>query len=176
VSDTSPLTALLTTNRAEILSRLFGEVVIPEAVRRELLRTHTLLPPWLRVEPVKNLTEAARLARSVDDGEAEAIELARELRADWLLIDERKGRRLAVREGVRVIGLFGVVLSAKRRGIIPSARALLDQLQQQAGMYISEEIKRTGLPSGLVIFTNDVHSLPMPDASESAQFFRLLRK
>lgn len=46
----------------------------------------------------------------VDEGEAEAIELAKELQADWLLIDERKGRRLASQERVPVIGLLGVVL------------------------------------------------------------------
>jgi len=49
----------------------------------------------------------------VDAGEAEAIELARELHADQLLMDERKGRRLAVQEGIPVIGLLGVVLLAR---------------------------------------------------------------
>jgi predicted nucleic acid-binding protein len=61
------------------------------------------LPPWLRVEVVQNLDQAKRFARIVDVGEAEAIELALELHADRLLIDERKGRQLASKEGIPVL-------------------------------------------------------------------------
>ena len=147
VSDTSPLTALLTVGEASILTNLFREVVIPEAVRGELLRSHSPLPRWLRVAAVKDPTQAGRYAQIVDAGEAEAIELARELHADRLLIDERKGRNLAVKEGVPVIGLLGVVLLAKRRGLIPSARALLQRLDRDAGMYLSPEIRDAALES-----------------------------
>ena len=101
ISDTSPLTALLTVGQVDLLVRLFGEVVIPEAVRSELLKSHTALPAWLRVQPVLNRTQADLYAQSVDLGEAEAIALAQELRADHLLIDERKGRRLAAQQGWR---------------------------------------------------------------------------
>ena len=83
----------------------------------------------------------------MDVGEAEAIELAKELHADQLLMDERKGRRLAVREGLPVIGLLGVVLLARRNRIIPSAKALIEQLQQEAGMYLAEDIKEAALVS-----------------------------
>src|SRR5919109_1684875 len=126
VSDTSPLTALLTVGEADILLKLFADVVIPEAVRNELLRNHPQLPSWLRVESVKDPIRASHYSHTVDAGEAEAIELAKELHADRLLIDERKGRRLAIQEGIPVIGLMGVVLLAKRRQLVPSARALLD--------------------------------------------------
>ena len=54
VSDTSPLTALLTVGEEDLLTRLFDEVVIPEAVRDELLRHHARLPHWLRVASVQN--------------------------------------------------------------------------------------------------------------------------
>ena len=72
-----PWTALLTIGAADILTKLFTEVVIPEAVRNELLRSHPHLPPWLRVEAVRNLAQARENAQIVDVGEAEAIELAR---------------------------------------------------------------------------------------------------
>ncbi len=147
VSDTSPLTALFTVGAADILPRLFCEVVIPEAVRDELLRGHAALPAWLRVEAVKNSAEVRRFAQSVDAGEAEAIELAKELHAARLLIDERKGRRLAAREGVPVIGLLGVVLLAKRNGLIPSARTLLQKLDRDAGMYLADELREQALKS-----------------------------
>ena len=122
VSDTSPLTALLTVGEADILYQLFGDVIIPPEVQKKLARSHASMPLWIRVEAVRNQAESARLSQIVDKGEAEAIELAKELHADRLLIDERKGRRLAMQEGVPVIGLLGVVLLAKHRQMIPSAR------------------------------------------------------
>jgi predicted nucleic acid-binding protein len=145
VSDTSPLTALITIGEQELLPQLFTEVVIPNGVRDELLRAHAVLPGWLRVGQVGDPVEAARLMEFVDRGEAEAIELAKELRADRLLIDERKGRLLAAREGVPVIGLLGVLLLAKRRGLIPSARVLLDRLELEAGIYLSADLKEEAL-------------------------------
>jgi predicted nucleic acid-binding protein len=145
VSDTSPLTALLTVGEENLLRKLFAEVVIPIAVRDELLRSHPVLPEWLRVEAVKNVAEASRLSGVLDAGEAEAIELAKELQADLLLIDERKGRRVAVEEGVAVIGLLGVLLLAKRTQLIPSAAKLLLRLEVEAGVYLSADIKNQAL-------------------------------
>jgi predicted nucleic acid-binding protein len=75
VSDTSPLTALLTVGEAELLPKLFEDVVVPEAVRRELLRSHSDLPAWLRAVSVKDMAQSERYASVVDPGEAEAIEL-----------------------------------------------------------------------------------------------------
>jgi len=147
VSDTSPLTALLTVGEADVLLKLFAEVIIPEAVRNELLRSHPHLPTWLRVERVKDPGRASQYSQTVDEGEAEAIELAKELNADRLLIDERKGRQLAIQEGIAVIGLLGVVLLAKRRQLVPSARALLQRLERDAGMYLSEDIREAALRS-----------------------------
>ena len=81
----------------------------------------------------------------MDRGEAGAIALAGELHADHLLIDERKGRRLAQQQGVPVVGLLGVVLMAKRAGFIPSARSLLNRLDQEAGIYLTDDLKDTAL-------------------------------
>ena len=75
----------------------------------------------------------------------EAIALAEELHADHHLIDERKGRRLAQQQGVPVMGLLGVVLLAKRKGLIASARNLLNHLDQDAGVYLTEELKNAAL-------------------------------
>jgi predicted nucleic acid-binding protein len=145
VSDTSPLTALLTVSQSEILSRLFGEVIIPQAVETELRRSHPTLPDWLHVLLLSDGAKADRYAQSVDRGEAEAIALAEELHADHLLIDERKGRRLAQQRGVPVVGLLGVVLMAKRAGLIASARILLNRLEQEAGVYWTDDLKETAL-------------------------------
>ena len=145
VSDTSPITALLAVKRAELLKQLFGEVVIPSAVETELLRTHPTLPAWLRVQSLQNSAKANLYAQSVDRGEAEAIAPAEELHADHLLIDERKGRRLAQQQGLPVVGLLGVVLLAKHARFILSARALLEELDREAGIYLTDELKEAAL-------------------------------
>jgi Predicted nucleic acid-binding protein, contains PIN domain len=145
VSDTSPITTLPAVEQTELLKQLFGEVVIPSAVETELLRTHPTLPAWLRVQSLQNFVKANLYARSVDRGEAEAIVLAEELHADHLLIDERKGRRLAQQQGLPVVGLLGVVLLAKRANLIPSARVLLEELDREAGIYLTDELKEAAL-------------------------------
>jgi predicted nucleic acid-binding protein len=147
VSDASPVTALLTVGQAELLRQLFGEVVIPPAVKAEIERTHQDFPQWLQVRQLRDRAQALVYQRIVDRGEAEAIALAQELKANWLLIDERKGRRLAKEAGVPVLGLVGVILTAKRGRLIRSARELLNQLERDAGIYLTEDVKEVALKS-----------------------------
>lgn len=141
VSDTSAITALLQVQQIELLSAIYGEVYIPEAVRDELAESHTQLPSFIRVLPINDTGFRARLLRELDLGEAEAIILAKELKADELLIDETCGRTVARREGVHVIGLMGVVLEAKARGLIPSVRQFTQKLENEARFRVSNEVK-----------------------------------
>lgn len=99
VSDTSPISALLRIGEITLLSRLFDEVVIPLAVKDELLRGHSVAPAWLRVQPVQNSGAVDGFRKVVDPGEAEAIQLAKELKADRILIDDHKGPMLAEKGG-----------------------------------------------------------------------------
>jgi predicted nucleic acid-binding protein len=145
VSDTSPITALLTVGAESLLTQLFAEVVIPGAVRDELLRNHSVLPVWLRVEAPHDLAKIREFSHTVDIGEAEAKTLAIELRADRLLIDERKGRQLAAQHGVPIIGLLGIVLLSRKQELISSARVLLDQIEREAGMYLERNLKEAAL-------------------------------
>src|SRR4051794_28367876 len=129
VSDTSAISSLMVIGRLDLLSAVFGEVIIPVVVHSELLSFFPDLPKWIRVERVTDLVAVNHFRTELDPGESEAIQLARELRADRLLIDDRKGRLVAERLGVNIVGLLGVILLAKSRGFIPLARPIIEALQ-----------------------------------------------
>ena len=80
-----------------------------------------------------------RLLRRLDIGESEAIVLAIEQRADFLLIDERRGRRIAAGFGLRVLGLLGLLAAAKRLGVVSDCKSVLDQLIS-SGFWIGEDL------------------------------------
>lgn len=143
VSDTSPITALLQIGRIELLASIYGEVFIPRAVSEELAVVHAALPEFVHVLPVTDTAYRSRLLLELDEGEAEGIVLAKELKADELLMDEKEGRRVAEREGLHVIGLLGVLLDAKLRGMLPSLRDAIEQLEREAHFYIAQELKDT---------------------------------
>jgi hypothetical protein len=77
----------------------------------------------------------------LDLGEAEAIILAKETHADLLLIDEKLRRQAALREGVRITGLMGVLVEAKRQSRIESLRQVVQELESQAGFRVSDPVK-----------------------------------
>jgi predicted nucleic acid-binding protein len=121
---------------ADLLPEILGPIVIPEGVQFEL--SHPSAPEpvrkWLAAKPawlsVKVSGEPdVELSAWLDRGEAEAITLAVETKPDFLLMDERKGRRLAEERGLAVIGALGVLLEASRRGLVDQPRHILDQLK-----------------------------------------------
>jgi hypothetical protein len=80
---------------------------------------------------------------SLDVGEAEAITLAEEIKADIVLIDEMAGRETARISGFTVLGTLGLLLRAKRSGLLPSVAPLLDRLRSELNFFISDELRRT---------------------------------
>jgi hypothetical protein len=142
VSDTSAVTSLLKIGRAGILADLFRKIVIPPAVREELLKYHAVLPQFLEVKATRDQSQVLHLLEQLDQGEAEAIVLSLELGADALLIDERRGRAIARKKGIVCLGLAGALLLAKRNGIIASLREILDELEVGARFYLAAELKR----------------------------------
>lgn len=117
-------------------------MLIPPAVWAELLAFHHDLPDWLEVVTVTDSSRVTEYRRHVHAGEAEAIALAVEIKPDWLLIDDADGRKLAKAEGAPVVGLMGVLLMAKRDGLVSEVRPLVDSLAADAGFYLSSTIRR----------------------------------
>lgn len=141
VSDTSVITSLIQIGHTELLRELHGTVLIPRAVHLELLRTHAIIPAFFDVRGVANRARVADLEAELDLGEAEAIVLAKEANADLLLIDEKLGRQVALREGLRIAGLMGLVVEAKQRNLIGSVRDLVRRLETEAGFRVSNAVK-----------------------------------
>ncbi|AFY46237.1 putative nucleic acid-binding protein, contains PIN domain [Nostoc sp. PCC 7524] len=130
VSDTSPITNLAAIGQLDLLRQLYGSVIIPEAVYNEMVGVNKIVPgavevqtlSWIQTQTVINslqVTEIQENNESIHLGEAEAIILSLEMKADLLLMDERRGRIVATNYGINVIGLLGVLLQAKKQGLIP---------------------------------------------------------
>ena len=117
-------------------------------MHEELTASKRDLPPtikfaesaWLIVAAARDQARVRELCGELDLGEAEAIVLAIEHRADLLLVDERRGRRTATAAGLTVTGLLGVVARAKRAGLIDLAKPVLDELIQTARFWIGPEL------------------------------------
>jgi predicted nucleic acid-binding protein len=160
VADTSPILNLAAVGRADLLSSLYGELVIPPAVQRELaslsrrydrFAAAALLPPFVRVQMLPGDEDKtallASLALQLHPGEAEALALAVSLTADLLLVDEFDARRLARLRGVPTQGLLGVLMEAKRRSLLSAVAPLLDQLQAKTGFWVGPALRARVLRS-----------------------------
>ncbi len=153
VSNTSPLTNLAAIGQFELLRHLYGELHIADGVGEELNAAGTHWPgcdevaaaSWVQRHAVQNHTLVIALRRDLDRGEAESIALALELGADLILLDEKEGRHAALRMGLHIVGVVGVLLEAKARGAIGELRPQLDGLRQIAGFYLSESLYQSAL-------------------------------
>ena len=133
-----------------MLQELFDEVYIPKAVFEEITTTVKPFSDSLadfsktRIKQVKNKVALSILSHELDLGESEAIVLALENNISDILIDEHKGRRIAVLKGLHPIGTIGVLIQAKKKGYIKSIKPLLNELLQN-NIYISKELYQYSL-------------------------------
>ncbi len=143
VSDTSPLVVLFKARLLFILKEVHEEVLVPEAVERELRRKPegTIIfsdNPWITATDVKNTELVKVLMLVVDEGEAEAIALALHSSAR-ILIDEKRGRNAARKLGLEIRGTLGLLAEAKNKSIIRSVKECIDELLE-AGYYLDYKL------------------------------------
>jgi uncharacterized protein len=147
VSNTGPIVALAVIDRLVILRALFSQVVVSEFVHRELLQggaeglglSSYQQASWIEVRALVNPLDAL-LATVLHQGEASVIQLARELGAAAVLVDERKARKLArTIYGIRVIGTARVLVDAKRSGLLGNVGDALAGIRS-AGYWIHDDI------------------------------------
>ena len=152
VCNTGPLIALGLLARLDILKSLFSEVLVPEAVQREIelggVNQMGLASfrqaDWIRVATLQGGRDTL-LESLLDAGEAAVISLAREQGMATVLIDERKARKVARDiHGLQVIGTVRILVEAKRRGLLAEIASSFKKLRQE-GYWIHDSIVQVAL-------------------------------
>jgi len=148
VSNTSPISSLAKVDKLSLLENIYGQVNIPQAVYDELtdvragekVNNAIKNANWIKIRSVTNRQLVKKLELNLDQGEAEAIILAIELNANQLLIDERLGRQEAKKLGLSLIGVLGMLLIAKKRGLISNVKSVIDDLITQTTFRLGEQL------------------------------------
>lgn len=141
ISDTTALIILAKSDKLDLLSNLFKEIFIPQAVEDELNFKDDIVKyrvekfDRISVKTIKDIKTLNRIKKlNIDDGEIEAISLAIELKLK-LIIDERKGRIIAIHQGLDVVGVLGILVENYR----------LDYISLKEAHYFFNLFKKNGL-------------------------------
>ena len=134
ISDSSPLISLAIIGKLSVLTFLYEEVYVPTAVYEEVTKSNKPFAKELKsflhdkIKSVENKMAVDILLSDIGAGEAEAIVLALEQHPDVILIDDLKARRFAKMKGLTVMGTMGLLLMAKKEGVITEIKPLLSDL------------------------------------------------
>lgn len=147
IADTSPLIALAKIDQFSLLQETFGRIVVTDAVRREIEAK-----PDACAAAIETGVAAGWIAQASEDplrslvalGAGEAATLTHAIRnnADLVLMDDRTARTYAARHRVPVMGVLGILLLAKRKGLVASIAPLIEQLLQASKFRVSQELVR----------------------------------
>ena len=141
ISDASCLIVLTKIGELDVLQRLYGIVLTTPVVAAEFGRS---LPEWIQLESARNIRQEQELAKQLDAGESSAIALALEKSGSTVVLDDYKARRIADRLGVQLTGTLGVLIRAKKRGVIPALRPLLERIRE-TDFRFSQELEAEAL-------------------------------
>ena len=144
VSNTTPLITLVGVDRLDLLPQLYGEIWVPEIVAQEYNAgarpgnpdLHSL--PWLKIVPAPAFT--VEFDRMLDVGEIAVINLALNVKARFVLIDEKFAREAATKQGLLVVGTLNVLARAKRQNLITEVKPVVDEMIAQ-GRYIHKRLR-----------------------------------
>ncbi len=144
ISNSSPIILLSKVGRLHVLQALYNEIVIPEAVYKEVfeVRQEIEKPEWIKVEKISDKSTGRFLMSSLGPGESEAIVLALESKSDLLLLDDYRARNYANSVGLKITGTAGILVDARDKGIIDKVKEVLDALIK-SDYRISESLYRT---------------------------------
>ncbi len=162
IVNTTPIISLAIVGQIDLLKKLYERVVIPPAVRAEVIRggrgkvgvAELEQANWIETVVLKDAGRADLLS-DLDRGEAEVIALAQEQSADLVIIDERLARRHARRLGLKLTGTLGVLLKAKEIGFVAQVKPLVERLQHN-GIRLAD----TTIAETLQLAGEDQESMP----------------
>jgi predicted nucleic acid-binding protein len=137
IADTSCLIGLNNIGRFDLLRDTYTSISITPEVKLEFGEP---LPDWIEITPVPDRQKQLLLELEVDKGEASAIALALEKKDSLLIIDEKKGRKIAKSLGINILGTLGVLIQAKKAGFLSALKPEIEKLEQ-TGFRISEVLK-----------------------------------
>lgn len=146
VTNTGPLVALARAELLDVMGKLPFEFICPQEVFEELAQGAAkgyppVEPQWLKTQALSSpIDDVAQLA--LDKGEAAVIQLALELGVRRVCIDERKGRLAAQWVGLEVTGSLGLLIRAKKMGLITALRPVLEKLNQSGVFYDAHLVRR----------------------------------
>jgi uncharacterized protein len=139
IADSGPIFSLALIDRLDILNKLFDDVRIPEAVWNEITYDKTKLDHLKLFDFFKHKTCQVKgfneLTFLMDYGESESVILYKELQADFLLIDDKKARKIAENLGINCIGLIGLLSIAKDKGLVKMLRPIFETFLQNKRFY-----------------------------------------
>lgn len=149
ISNASPLIFLAKIKKLNILKELWSEIIIPEAVQKEVIIKGRGKPEveiiedeckvWIKVLSAKNRSEVEALKAILDAGEAEVIALGQELNADLLLLDNREPRIFAKNLNLKVIGTIGIIIFAWQKSLIKDPLNEIHKLRAN-GFWLSDQL------------------------------------
>lgn len=155
VSNTSPIINLAMIGELDLIQKLYVTIYIPQAVFDEIVikgigqagAEQIKNSAWIKVQPIQNSLLVKSLSLQLDKGESEAITLAIEMSASLILLDEKRGRNIANQFNLRPFGLLGMLIQAKKTGLVPAIKPLIDRLRNHAGFWIDNKLYQTVLNS-----------------------------
>lgn len=149
IVNSTPLIVLCNVGKLEILRALYTEITIPEAVFAEVTKKEDSACQivkksldWIRVERILSPSDKKMYQAKLHDGEVEVMILAQEgVRADLVILDDNAAKKTAKYLGLTVTGTLGILLKAKKAGIIPAIAPVLEEVKKN-GFYISGTVER----------------------------------
>ena len=148
VSDTTPISNLLHIDKIFLLAELFDAVYIPKAVANEVNMAFSDFGEWRKsleggqiiIQPVLNTMLSKQMTPLLHQGEAEAISLALEKKAKLCLIDDKDGRIIAQSNNLPITGTLGILLKAKKTGLVSSVKPLIDELRTEHNFWVRDDM------------------------------------
>ena len=145
IVNTTPLIVLADVGQFDLLRKLYGEIMIPQAVLEEIrsqpAKRLTASSDWIKIVRVKNKDERSLFRARLHAGEVEVMLLAQEQNADLVIMDDNAAKKTAKFMGLKVTGTLGVLLRAKREGYIQEIKPIIRAMAAD-GFYIDEKTKR----------------------------------